>query len=151
LTIICLQAHIRGMTLKSERGPAKEIQEKKTWDGMGIFLSLMCAAHCLATPFISLSLPLWVYSIHYSPVHLAMVIFIFPIGVYSFWTGFKKHDRKSILGMGWLGLALLALALLNPSSRNQLRGNDLMTLTGSFFLITAHALNFYGFRKSSSK
>ncbi|WP_413287592.1 MerC domain-containing protein [Bdellovibrio sp. HCB337] len=126
-------------------------EEQKKWDRTGILLSSLCALHCLVTPFISLSLPLWVYSIHYSPVHLAIALFIFPVAVYSFWAGFKKHESKTILLLGGLGLFLLCIALIGPSSRNQLRWNDIMTLMGSFLLVAAHALNFRSLRKISAK
>lgn len=94
-----------------------------------------------------MSLPLWVYSIHYSPVHLFIALFIFPIAIYSLWKGFKKHDNKTILFLGWFGLVLLCVALIGPSSRNQLRWNDIMTMVGSFCLVTAHAMNFRSLRK----
>lgn len=139
------------MALQENQTHEEEVHEQKKWDRMGIFLSSVCALHCLMTPFISLSLPLWIYSIHYSPVHLMIALFIFPIAIYSFWSGFKRHENKMILLVGTAGLVLLALALLGPSSRNQLRWNDIMTLTGSLCLVLAHALNFYSLRKLSSK
>jgi len=123
-------------------------EEKKKWDRMGMFLSAICALHCLVTPFISLSLPLWIYSIHYSPVHLMIALFIFPVAVYSLWNGFKRHENKTILTLGGVGLFLLCIALLAPSTRNQLRWNDIMTLIGSFLLISAHALNFRVLQKT---
>lgn len=125
--------------------------EDKKWDRWGIFLSSLCALHCLVTPFVSLSLPLWIYSIHYSPFHLAIAFFIFPVAAYSFWVGFKKHEKKQILLLGGVGLFLLCFALIGPSSRNQLRWNDFMTLVGSFCLVVAHALNFHNLRKISTK
>ena len=125
--------------------------EEKKWDRMGIFLSSLCALHCLVTPFISLSLPLWVYSIHYSPVHMLIALFIFPVAIYSFWTGYKQHENKMILLLGGLGLFLLCISLIGPSSRNQLRWNDIMTFVGSLGLVVAHILNFQSLRKTSSK
>jgi hypothetical protein len=123
-------------------------EERKKWDRAGMFLSAICALHCLVTPFISLSLPLWIYSIHYSPVHLVIALFIFPVAIYALWNGFKRHENKMILGIGGLGLFLLCIALIGPSNRNQLRWNDIMTLIGSFCLVSAHALNFRVLRKT---
>lgn len=128
-----------------------KISDEKKWDRVGIFLSSLCALHCLVTPFVSLSLPLWIYSIHYSPVHILIALFIFPVATYSFWMGFKQHESKMILLLGGFGLFLLCIALIGPNSRNQLRWNDIMTLIGSLCLVVAHAMNFYSLRKLSSK
>jgi uncharacterized membrane protein len=122
--------------------------EIKKWDRAGVFLSTLCALHCLLTPFITLSLPLWVYSIHYSPAHLFIAIFIIPVAVYAFWTGYKKHENKRILILGGAGLFLLSIALIGPSTRNQLRWNDIMTIIGSMFLITGHFLNLRSLKKT---
>jgi hypothetical protein len=115
--------------------------ELKEWDRTGALLSALCALHCLVTPFVTLSLPLWVYSIHYSPVHLFISVFIFPIAIYSFWAGYKKHANKSVLFLGGLGLLLLSVALISPASRNQLRWNDIMTIIGSIALVSGHFFN----------
>jgi hypothetical protein len=115
--------------------------EIKKWDRVGVFLSFACALHCLLTPFITLSLPFWVYTIHYSPVHLFIAIFIVPVGLFAFWGGYKRHQKRHVLFFGIAGLALLCVALAGPTSRNQLRWNDIMTLIGSFLLISAHLLN----------
>jgi len=115
--------------------------EIKEWDRTGALLSSLCALHCLVTPFVTLSLPLWVYSIHYSPVHLFISLFIFPIAIYSFWSGFKRHSNKLILFLGAIGLVLLSIALISPASRAQLRWNDYMTIAGSLALVTGHYLN----------
>jgi MerC mercury resistance protein len=121
--------------------PPEMKTELKEWDRTGAFLSTLCALHCLVTPFVTLSLPLWVYSIHYSPVHLFISIFIFPIAVYSFWTGFKRHANKVVLLLGGFGLILLSVALISPTSRGQLRWNDVMTIIGSISLVSGHFFN----------
>lgn len=115
--------------------------ELKEWDRTGALLSSLCALHCLVTPFVTLSLPLWVYSIHYSPVHLFISVFIFPIAIYSFWTGYKRHENKLILLLGGFGLILLSIGLISPTSRDQLRWNDVMTIIGSIALVSGHFLN----------
>lgn len=124
-----------------DQAASSQESEIKKWDRTGALLSAFCALHCLVTPFVTLSLPFWVYGIHYSPVHLFISIFIFPIAIYSFWTGYKRHESKLILLLGFCGLLLLSVALISPASRNQLRWNDIMTIIGSVALITGHLLN----------
>lgn len=115
--------------------------EIKEWDRTGAFLSSLCALHCLVTPFITLSLPLWVYSIHYSPAHLFISVFIFPIAIYAFLKGYKRHASKFVLFLGVTGLLLLSVGLIAPSTREQLRWNDVLTILGSLCLIAGHYLN----------
>jgi len=126
-------------------------EDIKKWDRVGAGLSFLCAMHCLITPFVTLSLPFWIYSVHYSPVHLALALFILPIGVYAFWNGFKRHHNKYIFALGFFGLALLAGALTGPSSRNQLRWNDVLNLIGSFSLVIAHILNRRALTRTKSR
>jgi hypothetical protein len=135
--------------MESEVATGNEVTttEVRKWDRLGMWLSAVCALHCLVTPFITLSLPFWVYSIHYSPVHLAIAIFIIPIGLYAFWNGYKRHHNKWILLLGCFGLAFLSIALTGPSTRNQLRWNDILTLIGSGFLISAHLWNRRGLKR----
>lgn len=122
--------------------------EVRRWDRVGGWLSALCALHCLVTPFVTLSLPFWVYTIHYSPIHLAIALFVIPIGAYSFWQGYKRHGKSAVMIFGILGLALVMVSLIVPSSREQLRWNDIMTLVGSFSLITAHGINRWQFRRA---
>lgn len=122
--------------------------EIKKWDRAGVLLSTLCALHCLVTPFVTLSLPLWVYTIHYSPVHLFISFFIFPVAAYAFWSGYKKHGKGWVLLLGGLGLALLSVGLITPSTRSQLRWNDFLTIFGSLSLISAHFLNRLFLRKT---
>lgn len=126
---------------------APVVKEVRKWDRVGSWLSALCALHCLLTPFITLSLPFWLYSIHYSPVHLVLALFVIPIGVYTFWQGYQRHGRKSVVIFGLMGLALLSVGLVSPSSREQLRWNDILTVTGSFLLIAAHTLNRWNLHK----
>lgn len=125
-----------------EHANASELKtDVKEWDRTGALLSFLCALHCLVTPFITLSLPLWVYAIHYSPVHLVISVFIFPIATYSFWHGYKRHGSKLVLLFGGFGLVLLSIGLTSPASREQLRWNDFLTIIGSISLIVGHVLN----------
>jgi drug/metabolite transporter (DMT)-like permease len=122
-------------------------KEVGRWDRVGSWLSALCALHCVIAPFVTLSLPFWVYTLHYSPVHLALAIFVIPIGTYTFWHGYQHHQKKSIVAIGLAGLVLLTIGLLSPRTREQLRWNDILTLTASVLLIIAHALNRWTLRK----
>jgi hypothetical protein len=125
----------------SQEADAEVTLSVRKWDRVGSWLSALCALHCLVTPFITLSLPFWVYTLHYSPVHLAIALFVIPIGIFSFWQGYQRHGKKGVVMMGALGLSLMMVGLISPSSREQMRWNDMMTLAGSFLLIGAHGLN----------
>ncbi|RYG29576.1 MerC domain-containing protein [bacterium] len=137
-----MELNAKTSLVNEPKSEAVEVKmEVRKWDRVGVVLSFLCALHCLVTPFIALSLPFWVYSIHYSPFHLAIALFIIPVGIYAFWNGFRRHRQLPILILGLSGLVLLTLALVGPSTRNQLRWNDIVTLIGSGLLIAAHLLN----------
>lgn len=125
----------------SASSDAQSTKYLSVWDRVGGWLSAACAIHCLVTPFITLSLPFWVYTIHYSPVHLAVALFVIPIGIFAFWHGYRKHGKAHVVALGVLGLGLMLVSLFAPATREQLRWNDLMALSGSCFLIVAHGLN----------
>ncbi|MBK9322929.1 MAG: MerC domain-containing protein [Bdellovibrionaceae bacterium] len=127
--------------MELDTGETQSAVEVKKWDRVGIMLSLACALHCLLTPFLTLSLPYWIYTIHYSPFHLIIALFIVPVGLFAFWSGYRRHQNKFILTLGVAGLFLILISLTGPSSRSQLRWNDVLTLIGSGCLIIAHFFN----------
>lgn len=111
------------------------------WDRAGIFLSTLCAIHCLVTPLVGLALPLLGEAFEQTWVHVLMAILIVPIGIFAFWTGYKHHHQRHILIMGLAGLFLIATASVVPRLWISVAGHDVVTVLGSAVLITAHLFN----------
>lgn len=122
------------------------------WDKFGIFLSSLCAVHCLLTPFLVLAIP-WLAEKFENPwVHIVLALFVVPVGLYALWSGYRHHRRKYILVLGLIGLALVTSATLElPFSFDiGLHAHDehahdftheIVTIVGSLFLLSAHILN----------
>ena len=111
------------------------------WDKAGLFLSGLCAIHCLLTPFLLLALPFLGEFLEHSWVHVTMALCVLPVGVYAFWSGFRHHKKKNVFAMGVLGLIFIGGGALLPHEVVEFYEYDLVTITGSFVLMTAHILN----------
>ncbi|MGZ3768893.1 MAG: MerC domain-containing protein [Bdellovibrio sp.] len=111
------------------------------WDKVGIFLSGLCAIHCLITPILLLTMPVWGKVFEEEWVHLMMAVFVAPIGLFAFWSGYTHHKKTRVFALGILGISLVVGASLAPHSWVEFFGHDLITIFGSISLITAHVLN----------
>ncbi|WII70867.1 MerC domain-containing protein [Bdellovibrio sp. 22V] len=112
-----------------------------TWDKIGIFLSSLCAIHCLATPLLVLTLPVMGEVFEQEWMHLTMALFVVPVGLFAFWSGYKHHKQVKVFALGVLGLLMVGGASLAPHSWVELFEYDVVTILGSISLITAHVLN----------
>lgn len=120
----------------------EEFAEKTdSWDKMGIFLSGVCTIHCLVTPLLALALPALGEAFEAEWVHILMALFILPVGLFAFWSGYKHHKQMRVLGLGIAGLAVIVAALLLPHEIVDQVGHHTPTIIGSMLLITAHILN----------
>ncbi len=113
-----------------------------TADRLGMIASAVCFVHCIATPVI-LSLSA-VYA-HFLPTeehtHRVLAVAVTVIGAVALGTGFRKHRRKSVLGLMAVGLTLIFSGAYFgdrlPSHWNEVA----ITLAGSCCMIFAHRLN----------
>ncbi|MEK2645329.1 MerC domain-containing protein [Bdellovibrio sp. BCCA] len=122
---------------------AHETFEAQTdrWDKLGIFLSSLCAIHCLATPLLVLALPVLGDFFHQGWVHISMAIFVIPVGIFAFWSGYKHHRQTKVFALGVLGLLMVGGASVAPHSWVEFFEYDIVTIFGGLFLVTAHVLN----------
>lgn len=111
------------------------------WDKLGIFLSSLCAIHCLVTPLLVLALPVMGEFFEQEWVHLAMALFVVPVGLFAFWSGYKHHRQQKVFALGVLGLSMVGGASVAPHEWVEFWGTDIITVIGSIFLIVAHVLN----------
>lgn len=74
-------------------------------------------------------------------VHILMALFVLPVGLFAFWSGYKHHKQVRVFSLGVVGLVLVGGASLMPHSWVELLGHDLVTISGSGLLIVAHILN----------
>lgn len=118
------------------------VEKTENWDRWGIFLSTLCAIHCLLTPVLILSLPALGSYFENEMVHIIMALFVVPVGAFAFWSGYKHHKKMYLLVLGFVGLSLVGGApLVHDFFHIDLFPEDLMTIFGSAILIGAHLLN----------
>jgi hypothetical protein len=118
------------------------VEKTENWDRWGIFLSSLCAIHCLVTPILLLALPVLGGYFENQMVHIIMALFVVPVGAFAFWSGYKHHKKMYLLVLGFVGLSLVGGApLVHDFFHIELMREDLMTIFGSTILIGAHLLN----------
>jgi hypothetical protein len=114
-------------------------------DGLGVFLSQLCLAHCFLLPALLAVLPS--LDFHSIPggeaLHFAILLLATPTAIYALLTGYRFHGRALPMGLGALGLGLLwvgstleAWHLLMSHSHAHWVG-----ALGSAILILAHLAN----------
>jgi hypothetical protein len=73
---------------------------------VGVFLSLLCAIHCLTLPLILFAAPYLASSIAFSPLaEWVLVIGSFGMALLLLWQDFRKHRKP--MPLYFLGLAVL--------------------------------------------
>lgn len=123
------------------------VEKTENWDRWGILLSSLCAIHCLITPVLLLALPVLGGYFHNPLVHIIMALFVVPVGLFAFWSGYKHHKKVSLFVMGIVGLSLVGGAPLAHDFFHELMhdfeflSEEVMTILGSVILICAHLLN----------
>lgn len=122
----------------------KERIKIENLDKLGMSLSTICAIHCLLTPILLFTMP-WLYGKFEDPiVHIGMAVFVLPLGIWAFWSGYKHHHNKKVLLMGGLGLALVGIFSLMPETLLASLPkftDEVFMIIGSVFLIAAHWVN----------
>lgn len=111
------------------------------WDRIGIFLSALCAVHCVVAPILILVAPFYFYSLEHPVVHILFAAIVVPVGLLSFIKGYQQHHQWKVLAVGGVGLGLILLMAVIPHQALHKMGHTQITLLASFLLIVAHVLN----------
>lgn len=116
-------------------------EETGLWDKIGIFLSSLCAIHCLVTPLLVFALPVMGDLFEHEWMHIGMALLVVPVGLFAFWSGYKHHKQQGVFALGALGLLMVGGAAVAPHSWVEFFGYDLVTMLGGLILVVAHILN----------
>ena len=120
----------------------RRVQDYVNFDKLGIGLSFLCAVHCVVTPLVILSLPIMArYYLANGWFHFFIALFIIPVGIFAFYSGFRHHRNMWVFVLGIPGLFLIGIV---PFLVHQLYlplNEPLMMVVGSGLLITAHVIN----------
>ena len=102
----------------------------KNYDKIGIFVSGLCLIHCILLPFLSIIIPFLD-----EKLHILLFFIIITIGFYSFYFGFKKHQKLRPLILFIIGIIFLSLEIFSHY--------EVFTIFGSVIIIAAHLNNSY--------
>lgn len=113
----------------------------ESWvDRLGIWLSGLCMIHCLATPVLLLMLPM--FSMSKSEwVHIVLALVLPIVTLAAFVPGYRRHGDHAIIGLGIVGLILIAFAAFDPFKVLNEITESAVTTFGGLALITGHIRN----------
>jgi cobalt-zinc-cadmium efflux system protein len=108
-------------------------------DQIGAVVSVACAAHCLAAPFLLLAFA----SVHgltqaHDTLHRCLVLGSVLLGVLSLGRGFRHHRRRRVLVFLALATLLLAAGQSGPEGPVE----TVLTVVGALVLATGHWVNY---------
>lgn len=113
-----------------------------SWDRVGMWLSFLCAVHCVLTPLMILSLPILArYYLAHPLMHLLLALMILPVGLVAFVLGYRHHRQKSIFFYGIPGLLIVSFVPYIVHSLHIGLNEQLFMIVGSGLLIFAHWKN----------
>lgn len=133
--------------------PEKEMSTARTQrvlDRFAIGASLLCLAHCLATPLLVVLAPVLASTVLAGEVfHLALLSWVLPTSVVALWFGCRRHEDRSVLLMGGAGLVVLIVAALWGTALAGETGEKVATVAGSLAIVAGHWRNFRLCRRGS--
>ena len=93
--------------------------KKLGWlDRFAIGATILCAVHCLLTPFLIVALPLIATSFFvHEDFHLWMLLMIVPTTGLAMFMGLRKHKDKLVASLSGLGLSILIFALVQERAK----------------------------------
>ena len=112
-------------------------------DKLAIGLSLTCALHCLFVPVVVSLYPSTITAgLQDERIHLALLVFVIPISVFSLTMGCRLHKKLPVISLGVVGIFVLIFSALLG---HEMGGRSLEvtgTLLGSGLVACSHLLNF---------
>jgi len=87
------------------------LHRRISWDGLGIFTSLLCAIHCAVLPLAVSFLPLLGLGFMRTPLfEYGMIGLAFVIGTWALWHGFNRHHHRVTPWLLFVGGMILLIA-----------------------------------------
>ena len=83
-------------------------------DRVGVFASVLCAIHCALTPILLLMLPTFGRVWSHPASHWGMALFVVPVAAFTLTRGFRRHQRRWVVGVGVSGITLVVAGAAVP-------------------------------------
>jgi energy-coupling factor transporter transmembrane protein EcfT len=127
-------------------------------DRLAIFLSSLCLVHCIVSPLIMILAPAFLSYWDADWVHPVMFLLVFPLALWSLYSGKKHHKKWTPSVLGFIGIIFLILGMVfhdlfhhdsytlgHFTEEGHLHGEHLLeiisSVIGGFTLALAHYLN----------
>lgn len=120
-------------------------------DRVGIFLSISCCIHCLATPILLMMAPGLGEYFESEYIHFGLFALVAPIALFSFLGTYKKNGHKRPLVIGLVGLSGLFVGMFIHSFLEHGHGHEaehlhdiemVVNVVAGLIMIYAHLINF---------
>ena len=109
-------------------------------DRAAVMLSGLCLLHCLALPFLLVSLPA-LSALSGGHLHAQILIVAIPISAIALGLGFRRHGSRSVLAFGVLGMLLLVVGGTVAHSYYGIVADRSFTISGALVLAVTHYFN----------
>src|SRR5690606_18200469 len=109
-------------------------------DRVAVMLSGLCLLHCLALPFLLVSLPA-ISAFSEGHLHAQMLILAIPVSAIALAFGFRRHGSRHIIGAGIFGMLLLVIGGTVAHSYYGLVADRALSISGALVLAVTHYLN----------
>jgi hypothetical protein len=116
------------------------LKSPATLDRAAVMLSGLCLLHCLALPFLLVSLPA-LSALTAGHLHAQMLIVAIPVSVIALGFGFRRHGSRYVLAFGALGMLLLVVGGTLAHSYYGIVADRSFTVSGALVLAVAHYFN----------
>ncbi|MFC4701818.1 MerC domain-containing protein [Glaciecola siphonariae] len=112
-------------------------------DKLAIGVSSLCVLHCALVPLVLFTLPLMsTLFIFDEGFHVLLVLAVIPISVLTILFGYLQHRQSGIVLMCAAGLLALVMAIIFGHDLFNGKGEVILTVIGSAFLVFSHIRNF---------
>ena len=117
------------------------VSMQRILDNFGLTISAACAIHCILLPVLLILSPyIELAFITSHEFHETLMYFILPTSLVAFAMGCRKHKDYRVALLAVTGITILLYATLHHESLHGVL--ELVTLTGSLFLVVSHFTNF---------
>lgn len=107
------------LTRPQSPGVSADNVDRPWLDRVGLSASLICAIHCMLSPFLLLLLPaagtIWAHP----AVHWALALMVVPLAMWVLLNGYRKHGSRLTLVAATAGALLILAGLIAPMIYSQ--------------------------------
>lgn len=134
-----LRKHLRQIIAPptSRMGSAPHHHESEASDTLGQVISIACAVHCLATPFLLAMIPAAASVL--GGAHPVLLVIVVTVALWAFIPGYRCHRKKQVLALAVTGIGFLSVGALIFKDAFQV--DAALSLLGASFMMTAHWRN----------